>query len=130
MRTGGCLVVLGFLYCGYQVYTRGGRRSAPADAGFADCLNFYRSELGRLRDFHNAVWSRLLAIIPGYMVFCLGFAMAIRKGALLIGAFALIALALGSGQETVQARHSGNYRDHRLVIRTSELLLSALVEKM
>ena len=95
MRTGGCLVVLGCLYMGCQVYTRGARRSAPSDAGFADCLNFYRSELERLRDFHNAVWSRLLAVIPGYMVFCLGFAMAFRKGALVIGAIALIALALG-----------------------------------
>src|SRR5437588_9693695 len=45
MRTGGCLVVLGCLYGGYQVYTGGGRRSAHADAGFADCLNFYRSKL-------------------------------------------------------------------------------------
>ena len=35
-----------------------------------------------------------------------------------------------SGQETAQARHSGNYRDHRLVMRTSEVLLCALVEKM
>ncbi len=95
MRTGGCLLVLGGLYLGYQVYVRGGRRSRPADAGFADCLNFYRSELERLRDFHNAIWLRLLAIIPGYMVFCLGFAMAFRKGALVIGAAALISLAIG-----------------------------------
>ncbi len=95
IRMGGCLLVLGGLYIGYHIYIRGGHRSIPPDAGFADCLNFYRSELELLRDFHNAVWLRFLAIIPGYMVFCLGLAMASRKDALLLGAVALIALAIG-----------------------------------
>ena len=95
MRTGGCLVVVGCLYISYQVCTRGGRQSVPADGAFADCLSFYRAELERLRDFHDAVWSRFFAIIPGYMVFCLGFAMADRKGAWHIGAIALSALAFG-----------------------------------
>jgi Flp pilus assembly protein TadB len=73
-RTGACVFIAGYLYVFYQVYTRGGRRSVPAACG--DCLNFYRSELKRLRDFHNAVWSRVLAIIPGYMLVCAGMAKA------------------------------------------------------
>jgi uncharacterized membrane protein YfcA len=95
MRIGSWLVVLACLYIGYQIHTRGGRRMASADRAFADCLNFYRSELVRLRDFHEAVWSRFLAIILSYSVFCLGFATAHRQGAWLIGGIWLSALAFG-----------------------------------
>lgn len=73
-RTGACLFIAGCLLGGWQVYTRGGRRSMPADAAFADCLNFYRSELELLRDFHKSVWWRLLALIPGYMILLAGLA--------------------------------------------------------
>jgi hypothetical protein len=75
-RTGACLFIAGCFYTAYQVYTRGGRRRVPADAAFADCLNFYRSELELLRDFHKSVWSRLLALIPGYMLLLAGLAKA------------------------------------------------------
>jgi len=75
-RTGACLFIAGCLFSAWQVYTRGGRRRMPADAVFADCLNFYRSELEILRDFHQSVWWRFLALIPGYMILLAGLAKA------------------------------------------------------
>ena len=71
-RAGACLFILGCLYCGYQVYTRGGRRRLPENGLSAEYLNFYLSELELLRDFHNSVWSRLFALVPGYTLLLVG----------------------------------------------------------
>jgi hypothetical protein len=100
-RTGACLFIAGCLFGAWQVHTRGGQRRIPADAAFADCLNFYRSELKLLRDFHKSVWWRLLTLIPGYMILLAGLAKAepqIRRELIAIGgtflAFGLLGLWL------------------------------------
>ena len=56
------------------------------DVGETDCTDFYRTELERQRDFHRGrwFWSRLLILLPGPLVFCVGFAQAHPEIALVI----------------------------------------------
>jgi hypothetical protein len=73
LRIGCGLIVAGTAYVVYQLHHRAAARSAPADMGLRNCIDFQRSELKRQRDALNAVWSwYLLPFLPGMGVFLLG----------------------------------------------------------
>jgi hypothetical protein len=76
-RIGSGLVVTATLYLAYQVYQRR-NRDLPTETRPSARKDFYLAELARQRDFHRGIWfwSRLLVIVPGYLLFCVGFAMA------------------------------------------------------
>lgn len=78
-RAGSVLTVAGVVFLVVQVRMR--RVLAIPDSGATDCLNFYRAELERQRDFHRGkwFWSRMLVFMPGPIVFMLGFAQAYPK---------------------------------------------------
>ena len=76
-RVGSVLTVAALLYGAYQLYERR-NRTLPSEPSPAACTDFYRAELARQRDFHRGIlfWSRLVIMIPGYILFLIGFAMA------------------------------------------------------
>ncbi len=76
-RVGSGLVAASMLYGAYQLYAR--RAGAlPLEADSAGWAVYYRTELERQRDFHRGLcfWSRLAAILPGFILFCIGGAIA------------------------------------------------------
>ena len=75
-RIGSVLTVLGCGYMLVQLKMRPAR--AMPDVGETDCTEFYRSELGRQREFHRGTWfwSRLVIFLPGPVIWFLGFAQA------------------------------------------------------
>jgi hypothetical protein len=77
-RTGSALTALGAAYIGIQLIRRKmGVRSVGTFRTQANpSVQFYRSELERQRDFHRGVWlwSRLLVLIPGPVLFLVGVA--------------------------------------------------------
>src|SRR5579864_1295746 len=83
-RIGSVLTILGAGYTIVQLKMRPAR--AIPDVGKTDCTEFYRAELGRQRDFHRGkwFWSRLVIVLPGPFVFCVGFAQAFPEIAWLI----------------------------------------------
>jgi FtsH-binding integral membrane protein len=79
-RIGSALTILGAGYLAYQLVLI---RKRPKGGGAqetepAACVKFYRAELERQRDFHRGLWfwSRLVILAPGFLVFCIGFAVA------------------------------------------------------
>jgi hypothetical protein len=76
-RVGSGLTVASALYMAYQLYERRNSK-LPSGAGLSACTAFYRKELERQRDFHRGIcfWSRFVILVPGYILFCIGFAMA------------------------------------------------------
>ena len=92
-RIGSGLTVSAMLYLAYQLHARRDQK-VPTDIQPSDCTAFYRAELERQRDFHRGswFWSRLIIMIPGYMLFLVGIAMADPgsvRVVLAIGAFFL-----------------------------------------
>jgi hypothetical protein len=76
-QVGSGLTVAAALYMAYQLHeSRNGK--LPSETQPSACSAFYRTELERQRDFHRGpcFWSRLVIMIPGYILFCIGFAMA------------------------------------------------------
>ena len=76
-RIGSGLTVAAALYMAYQLYERRNRKP-PSGTGLSACTAFYRKELERQRDFHRGIWfwSRLVFMVPGYVLFIVGAAMA------------------------------------------------------
>jgi amino acid permease len=76
-RLGSGLTVIGILYLAYQLHERRNRK-LPSEIKSLDCAAFYRTELERQRDFHRGAWfwSRLIVLVPGYILFLVGFAIA------------------------------------------------------
>ena len=83
-RIGSVLTILGTGYMLIQLKMRPAK-VVPA-VGETDCTEFYRAELKRQRDFHRGkwFWSRLGVLLPGPLVFCVGFAQAYPEAALII----------------------------------------------
>ena len=83
-RIGSVLTALGAGYTIVQLKLRPARNMP--DVGETGCTEFYRAELERQRDFHRGkwFWSRLLILLPGPLVFCVGFAQAYPEIALFI----------------------------------------------
>ena len=66
MRVGAALYILGGWYVAYQLHRRAGAQTAPAGLALANCMEFYRGELVRQRDFLRAIWRWYLGpFIPG-----------------------------------------------------------------
>lgn len=89
-RVGSCLTMTAILYMAYQLHERRNRR-LPSETQPSARSAFYRTELERQRDFHRGswFWSRLVIIIPGYMLFLIGFARAhpeLERNLAIIGA--------------------------------------------
>ena len=82
MRIGAALTVASALYMAMQILLiRKGAKTG--DWKVSDSLAVYRAELERQRDFHRGAWfwSRLVAIVPGYLIFFAGMAIAFPKTA-------------------------------------------------
>jgi hypothetical protein len=75
-RVGSGLTVAAVVYMAYQLYERRNGKQ-PSESRPSACTAFYRTELERQRDFHRDVWfwSRLVILVPGYILFCIGSAM-------------------------------------------------------
>jgi hypothetical protein len=73
-RIGSILTVVGAGYGVVQLRMRPAR--AMPDFGEMDCIRFYRADLERQRDFHRGkwFWSRLLILLPGPIIWIVGFA--------------------------------------------------------
>lgn len=71
MRLGCLLIILGMNFLAGQVWLDDRDRQKtlenPGAAGRTNCLDYYRAELVRQREFHRGVWfwSRLLTLLPG-----------------------------------------------------------------
>jgi hypothetical protein len=61
----------------YQLHSRSGEALSPPLTGVASIVAF-RTELERQRDFHRGTWfwSRLLILVPSYLLFVAGLAVA------------------------------------------------------
>ena len=80
-RIGSALIVLGAAYMLVQLRMRPPR--VLPDVGETGGTQFYRAELKRQRDFHRGswLWSRLLVLLPGPIVFMIGFVRAYPEAA-------------------------------------------------
>jgi hypothetical protein len=80
-RIAACLLVASMLYLTYQVYRWRGRGIPVLGVSTPILTQFYRTELERQRNFHSGicVWSRVVSMIPGYILFCVGSASAHPK---------------------------------------------------
>jgi hypothetical protein len=75
-RIGSTLTVVGAAYMIVQLRIRKARVLHYASS--IECVQFYRAELTRQRDFHQGrwFWSRLVIFVPGPLIFFIGFAQA------------------------------------------------------
>ena len=96
-QVGSGLTVAAALYMAYQFHeSRNGK--LPLETQPSACSAFYRTELERQRDFHRGpcFWSRLVIMVPGYILFCIGFAMAhpeLARGlTAIVGAFIVLCI--------------------------------------
>jgi hypothetical protein len=96
-KVGSVLTVSAALYMAYQLYAgRNGKQ--PTETRPSECTVFYRTELERQRDFHRGIWfwSRLVIMVPGYILFLIGSAMAYpaaARGFAMIGACFIVLCA-------------------------------------
>jgi hypothetical protein len=75
---GAILGIIGFSYLAWQIRQKRFRGAATGNAGDTASLDHLRTELARQRDFHRGarLWSRMLLLAPGLLVFFAGFAQA------------------------------------------------------
>jgi hypothetical protein len=75
---GAVLTIIGLSYLAWQIRQNRFRRAATGNAGGTALLDHLRTELARQRDFHRGAtfWWRMLAFVPGPLVFLAGFAQA------------------------------------------------------
>ena len=61
------------LYMTWQCFTRRARE-VPLETELSISADAYRAELERQRDFHCGLWfwSRLILLLPGLVLFCIG----------------------------------------------------------
>lgn len=109
-RAGAYLTAMAALYMLAQLLARRGRLSTRC--GHAPTVQEFRAELQRQRDFHRGfwLWSRMVALLPGYVMFCFGAAMvgafADRFIAVSILAVFLVLIFLGAtGNQKVAQRY-------------------------
>jgi hypothetical protein len=61
------LVIAGICYTVYRLRKQFSAMPIPADSLFSDCLDFYRNQLARRRDYWRTMWWWAMApIIPGF----------------------------------------------------------------
>jgi hypothetical protein len=77
MRIGCLLIILAMNFVGGQIWLDNRERQKALEnsgaAGHTNCVDFYRAELVRQRNFHRGVWfwSRLVALLPGLLLMSL-----------------------------------------------------------
>jgi hypothetical protein len=73
---GAVLGIIGCSYLAWQIRQNRFRGAATGKAGDTASLDHLRTELARQRDFHRGarLWSRVLLLMPGLLVFFAGFA--------------------------------------------------------
>jgi hypothetical protein len=91
---GSYLSIVAMLYMVAQLMVRRGSRSLTEKLPTSPSA--YRAELKRQRDFHQGMWlwSRIVLLVPGYMLFCWGQAMAKPASAKRLAITAAVFLAL------------------------------------
>jgi hypothetical protein len=74
VRTGCILTIGAMLYMGYQLLARRSTLSSSEESPATP--DTYRSELELQRDFHSGawLWSRVLLMVPGFLLLCIGMA--------------------------------------------------------
>jgi len=109
-RVGSILTVLGSAYLLVQLRMRPAR--AMPDVGETDCTEFYRAELERQRDFHRGkwFWSRLVVVLPGPVMFCVGFAQSHPEIALFIWLELAVILVLAAIAVPLNLRLARKYQ--------------------
>ncbi|MGA9885697.1 MAG: hypothetical protein WBQ34_18420 [Candidatus Acidiferrales bacterium] len=77
IRVGAGLIVASMVFMAVQILLFR-KRPIRADMKVSDPAMAYRAELARQRDFHRGawLWSRLSSVVPGYILFCIGSAIA------------------------------------------------------
>jgi hypothetical protein len=110
-RVGCCLTVAAMLYCTYQLYARR-PGDLPLESDSSACTDSFRAELERQRDFHRGIWfwSRLLIMLPGLILFCVGGAMAQPELARGFAAIAACLIVLGIVSVPLNLRLSHKYQ--------------------
>lgn len=110
-RVGSGLTVAATFYLVYQLHERRNRK-LPFEVQSSACTAFYRTELERQRDFHRGswFWSRLVIMIPGYVLFLIGFAMAHPESARSMTIIGACFLALCVVAVPLNLRRSGKYQ--------------------
>ena len=76
----GCYLLAGsMLYMAYQLLARRGTLSLRGELPASP--NAYRSELERQRDYHCGgwLWSRVILMVPGFLLFCFGGVIALPR---------------------------------------------------
>lgn len=68
IRLGLGLTVAAVLYMLWQLRKRSPLRRLSAEMGIASCLDFYRTELERRRDYHRRLWWDIAPAIPGVVI--------------------------------------------------------------
>jgi len=94
-RIGSGLTIAGMLYWMYQIYNKR-TGDMPFGRGHETCINFLRRDLQRQREFHEGLsfWLRVVTILPGPVLFAVGFAIADPSVAGYIRAYILCFVAL------------------------------------
>jgi Flp pilus assembly protein TadB len=110
MRIGAVLTVLGAGYGIVQLRMRSAR--AMPDMGGTESIRFYRAELERQRDFHTGawLWSRLIILLPGPIVWMVGFARSYPKVATIMWVVVAIYLVLSVRGALLNLRLARKYQ--------------------
>ncbi len=109
-RIGACLVVASVLYMTLQLLARRGRLSLRW--GTLASMEAYRNELERQRDFHRGIWlwSRVVAMVPGYLLFCIAGAIVHPVIARQMAGIVLVYLILGVLAVPLNLRRARGYQ--------------------
>jgi len=75
-RAAFALLIAGMVWLVVQLHRKGSSRSMGAAIGSLTCLQFFRVEMVRQRDFVKNVWPWYLApLVPGFVVYTVAFAL-------------------------------------------------------
>lgn len=110
-RIGSCLTIIACAYMLYQLHGRRGEALSLQPTGVSG-IRAYRTELERQRDFHRGswFWSRLLILVPSYLLFIAGFAIAHPELAKVLAAIAAVAVILGILAVPLNRKESNRYQ--------------------
>jgi Flp pilus assembly protein TadB len=86
VRTTFALFIGGLAWMVVQLHRRGSARRAPAGVDTSTGLRFFREELVRQRNMLRSVWAWYLApLIPGFVVYTIGYAVTFPRPAVWAG---------------------------------------------
>lgn len=110
-RIGSCLSIVACAFTLYQLHGSRGEALSSQPTGVAG-IRAYRTELERQRDFHRGrwFWSRLLILVPSYLLFIAGFAIAYPELAKVLAAIAAVAVILAILAVLLNRKESNRYQ--------------------